>query len=152
MPSNPARVFTIQVESTFSFTGLIHAVFNCSNYTFHKNSTQGRSWETSRLLCRNSSKGDLVSIEEEEERNFVKNIIKSLTAISYITGLKKDDGKWKWLSNQTTVNSSQGKSPWAPGEPSGAYRKVNCATIYGKYWSYLGLFYGRPSPPKIQAL
>ncbi|XP_015760616.1 PREDICTED: uncharacterized protein LOC107339810 isoform X8 [Acropora digitifera] len=112
-------------------SGLIHAFFNCSNYTFHENATEGWSWETSRMLCQNSSEGDLVSIEEEEERIFVKNIIKNLTTIKYFIGLKKDDGKWKWLSNQTTVNSSQGTSPWAPGQPSATPdRKDNCATIY----------------------
>ena len=82
-----------------------------------------------------------MSIEEEEERNFVKDIVKKLPVIKYFIGLKKDNGKWKWLSNQTTVNSSQGKSPWAPGEPSWTpYRKDNCATIYGKYRRYLGRF------------
>ena len=84
-----------------------------------------------------------MSIEEEEERNFVKNIIKNLTAIKYFIGLKKDNGKLKWLSNQTTVNSSQGESPWAPGEPSGTStqdRKINCATIHGIYLNYLGRF------------
>ena len=130
----------LQIEFTFYVTGLIKAFFNCSYYTFHENSAEGRSWETSRFLCQNSSEGDLVSIEEEEERNFVKNIIKNLTAISYFIGLKKDNGKWKWLSNQTTVKSSQGTSPWAPGQPSW-YRKANCATIFGKYTrSYLGRF------------
>ena len=133
----------LQIEFTFYFTGLIHAFFSCSNYTFHENSTVGRSWETSRMLCQNSSEGNLVSIEEEEERNFIKNIIKNLTVIEYFIGLKKDDGKWKWLSNQTTVNSSQGQSPWAPGQPSGTFkpdRNYNCATIYGKYQTYLGRF------------
>ena len=141
MPNNPARF--LQIKLTFYATGLIHAFFNCSNYTFHENSKEGRSWETSRLLCQNSSEGDLVSIEEEEERNFVKNIIKKLTAIEYFIGLKKENGKWKWLSNQATVDSSQGKSPWAPGQPSGTsnpYRKTRCATIFGKYRSYLGRF------------
>ena len=90
------------------------------------------------MLCQNSSEGDLVSIEEEEERIFVKKIIKNLTTIKYFIGLKKDNGKWKWLSNQATVNSSQGKSLWAPGEPSGTLDRHNCATIYGKYRSYLG--------------
>ncbi|XP_067019317.1 uncharacterized protein [Acropora muricata] len=122
-------------------SGLIYASFNCSNYTFHGTSNAGRSWETSRSLCQKSSEGDLVSIEQEEERNFVKNIIKNLTTIKYFIGLKKDNGKWKWLSNQTTVNSSQGESPWAPREPSGTPdRKDNCATIYGIYLSALGLF------------
>ena len=129
----------MQIEFTFYFTGLIHALFNCSNYTFHENSTKGRSWERSRFLCQNSSEGDLVSIEKEEERNFVKNIIKNLATVKYFIGLKKDNGKWKWLSNETTVKSSDGTSPWAPGEPSW-YRRANCATIYGKYRSYLGRF------------
>ena len=81
-----------------------------------------------------------MSIEEEEERNFVKNIIKNLRAIHYFIGLKKENGKWKWLSNQTTVDSSRGKSPWAPGEPSQPNQKVYCATIYGKYRNNLGRF------------
>ena len=131
----------LQIEFTFYVTGLIQASFNCSNYTFHEDSAEGRSWERSRLLCQNSSEGDLVSIEEEEEWKFVKNIIKKLPVIKYFIGLKKENGKWKWLSNQTTVDSSQGTSPWAPGEPSGGWDlKMNCATIYGKYWSYFGRF------------
>ena len=84
-----------------------------------------------------------MSIEEEKERNFVKNIIKNLLATEYFIGLKKDNGKWKWLSNQTKVNSSLGQSPWAPGQPSGkakSDRKDNCVTIYGKYKTYLGRF------------
>ena len=124
----------------FYVTGLIHASFNCSNYTFHEDSTEAQSWETTRLLCQSSSEGDLVSIEEEEERNFVKNVIKKLPVIKYFIGLKKENGKWKWLSNQTTVDSSQGKSPWAEGQPSQPKQEVNCALIYGKYRSYLGRF------------
>ena len=84
-----------------------------------------------------------MSIEVEKERNFVKNIIKNLPTTEYFIGLKKENGKWKWLSNETTVNSSQGHSPWAEGQPSGTSksdRKDNCATIYGKYRSYLGRF------------
>ena len=87
----------LQMKFTFYVTGLIHAFLNCSNYTFHEYSIVGRSWETSRLLCQNSLEGDLVSIEEEEERSFVKIIIKNLTAIKYFIGLKKDNRNWKWL-------------------------------------------------------
>ena len=131
----------MQIEFSFYFTDLIFVFLNCSSYTFHENSTDARSWETCRLLCQSSSEGDLVSIEEEEERNFIKNIIKKLPVIKYFIGLKKENGKWKWLSNQTTVDSSRGKFPWAPGQPSGTPdRKDNCATIYGKYRSYLGRF------------
>ena len=141
----------LQIEFTFYVTGLIQAFFNCSNYTFHENSTEGRSWETSRLLCQKSSEGDLVSIEEEEERNFVKNIIKNST-ISYFIGLRKDNGKWKWLSNQTTVDSYYGKSPWAPGQPSGTSQKekANCATIYGIYRNYLGRFDDLPCSRRLR--
>ena len=124
----------------FYVTGLIHASFNCSNYTFHEDSTEAQSWETTRLLCQSSSEGDLVSIEEEEERNSVKNIIKKLPVIKYFIGLKKENGKWKWLSNETTVDSSQGKFPWAPGQPSQPRQEVYCATIYGKYRNNLGRF------------
>ena len=108
----------LQINYTFYVTGLIHASFNFSNYTFHEDPAEGRSWKRSRLSCQSSSEGDLVSIEEEEERNFVKNIIKKLPVIKYFIGLKKENGKWKWLSNQTTVDSPQGKSPWADGQPS----------------------------------
>ena len=84
-----------------------------------------------------------MSIEEEEERNFVKNVIEKLAPIKYFIGLKKENGKWKWLTNRTKVHESKGKSPWALGEPSGTSirgRKVNCATIYGNYMHDLGRF------------
>ncbi|XP_067019313.1 uncharacterized protein [Acropora muricata] len=125
-------------ENDVAKTDLLHhQKHRCINFHYLK----VFCWETSRSLCQKSSEGDLVSIEQEEERNFVKNIIKNLTTIKYFIGLKKDNGKWKWLSNQTTVNSSQGESPWAPREPSGTPdRKDNCATIYGIYLSALGLF------------
>ena len=45
------------------------------------------------------------------------------------------------MSNQAIVDSSQGQSPWAPGEPSGTPdRKDNCATIFGIYLNYFGRF------------
>ena len=125
----------MQIKLTFLVTGLIHASFNCSIYTSHANSGVGRNWETSRFLCQNSSEGNLVSIEEEEERNFVKNVTKKLPVIKYFIGLKKENGKWKWLSNQTTADSSQGKSQCAEGQPSQLSQEVCCATIYGKYIS-----------------
>ena len=131
----------LQIKFIFYVTGVFYAFFGCSNYTFHEPSIAGRSWETSRLLCQNSFQGDLVSIEEEKERNFVKNIIKNLTTIKYFIGLKKDNEKWKWLSNQTAVNLCHGKYPWAPGEPNGRPgQKHNCATIYGIYLGAFGRF------------
>ena len=81
-----------------------------------------------------------MSIEEDEEWNFVKKIIKNLTTIEYFIGLKKDNGKWKWLSNQTTVNSTRGIFPWAEGQPSQPEKEVYCATIYNKYMTHFGRF------------
>ena len=129
------------IRFTFCFAGLIHALFNCSKYTFHENSTKGRGWEESRWLCQNSSEGDLVSIEEENERIFVESIIKNLKALKYFIGLKKEQlsGKWKWLTNGKPVDASRGGHPWASGEPSGG-SDHKCATIYGNYVIYLGKF------------
>ena len=95
----------LQIEFAFSFTGLIHAFFNCSHYTFHENSTEVRGWERSRFLCQNSSEGDLVSIEEKEERNFVKNIIKNLTAINYFIGLRRTmENANGWAIKQQSIH------------------------------------------------
>ena len=82
-----------------------------------------------------------MSIEEEDERIFVESIIKNLTAAKYFIGLRKDQhsGKWKWLTNGIIVDASQGRHPWAPGQPSGGSDK-KCATIYANYRNYLGLF------------
>ena len=82
-----------------------------------------------------------MSIEEENEWIFVESIIKNLTAAKYFVGLKKEQhsGKWKWLAIGKSVDASQGSHPWAPGQPSGG-SDTKCATIYGNYRSYLGLF------------
>ena len=92
-------------------------------------------------MCQNSSEGDLVSIEQENERIFVESIIKNLEAVKYFIGLKKEQlsGKWKWLTNENPVDASQGRHPWAPGRPSDGSDK-KCAVIYGNYRTYFGRF------------
>ena len=81
-----------------------------------------------------------MSIEKEEERIYLTEIIKNLKPIKYYIGLKKDQGEWMWLSNGNSVHASEGKHPWIPGEPSGDSH-TNCATIYGNYQTHLdGLF------------
>ena len=86
-----------------------------------------------------------MSIEEENERIFVKNIIKNLTAIKYFIGLVRNQHTrkcaWKWLSSETLCDAFkwQGNYTWAPGEPS-ANDEAKCATIYGNYRQNLGLF------------
>ena len=80
-----------------------------------------------------------MSIEEENERNFVESIIKNLTAAKYFIGLKKEQlsGNWKWLTSGKPVDASRGSPPWAPGEPSGGSDE-KCTTIYGIYLDNLG--------------
>ena len=133
--------FDNSCKSTFYFTGLLHVTFDSSNYTFHENLSKGRDWEKSRWLCQNSSEGDLVSIEEENEQIFVKSIIKNLKAVKCFIGLKKEQlsGKWKCWTNGKPVDASQGSQAWALGEPSGGSNE-KCATIYGNYYSNLGKF------------
>ena len=81
-----------------------------------------------------------MSIEEEKERIFLKEIIKDLIPIKYFIGLQKDQGEWRWLSNRNSVPASIRKLPWSPGEPNGV-SGTNCATIYGSYKRHLeGLF------------
>ena len=100
----------------------------CSNYTFHTRSPH-LNWEKSRQFCK-TGLGDLVSIESEAEWTFLKNTILTLTmADEYFIGLKRDQqsGKWKWLSNKSTLQASL---PWATMEPQG---DGNCTVMYKDY-------------------
>ena len=101
----------------------------CSNYTFHGNSPP-LLWEQSRVLCKKTGLGDLVSIESKKEWTFLKNTILNLTmADEYFIGLRKDgrSGQWGWLSNK---NTSQTGLPCAKWEPSGDGTR---ATMYKDY-------------------
>ena len=140
----------LQIQLNFFFTGITRSRFNCSSYTFHENSTSSkdRNWEQSRELCQNSSEGDLVSIEEEEERIYLRKIIKNLKAIKYYIGLKKERGEWMWLSGNS-VHASKGKHPWSPGEPNGNSH-TNCATIYGNYKTHFDGFFDDLSCSKCE--
>ena len=81
-----------------------------------------------------------MSIEEENERIFLKEIIKNLKTVKYYIGLKKNQGEWRWLRNGNSVNVSKGQPPWSPHEPSGIPGQ-DCSTIYGNYFeTHLGLF------------
>ena len=73
-----------------------------------------------------------MSIEEEEERIFLRKIIKNLKAVKYYIGLRKFQSEWMWLSNGNLLHASKGKHPWSPGEPNG-HSRTNCATIFGNY-------------------
>lgn len=69
----------------------------------------------------------------------MKDEIQKRDVEKYYIGLKKDkeSGNWTWLSNGKSVNASQGKFPWASGEPKD---DGDCATMYKDYLKGYGLF------------
>ena len=73
----------------------------------------------------------------------MKNTLQRMKTIEYYIGLKKDSksGEWKWISDNSKVNASRGKFPWAKNEPSG---DGNCARIYKDYRKDYGLFSDLP--------
>lgn len=78
--------------------------------------------------CQTESGRTLVSIETQEERDFLK---KELTKNSpqpkgYFIALKKIVGKWRWISGNRTVDASY-ELPW------GAHKPVDdCVKMYFK--------------------
>lgn len=112
-------------------------VFGNSSYRFHAR-TAKLNWIRSRQLCKDAG-SDLVSIESEKEWSFLKNAIQRMNTTEYFIGLKKDisSNEWRWISDNSKVNATKGKFPWANGEPSG---NENCAVMYKDYRKYYGLF------------
>ena len=109
-----------------------------SSYTFHKTPSQERNWDESRQLCKDAG-SDLVSIENKKEWSFLKNTTQRMETAEYYIGLKKESnsGEWRWLSDNSKVNATRGKFPWAKGEPSG---DGNCVVMYKDYGKNYGLF------------
>ena len=141
------RLTIIFVNTIYDFIRLGRTsrtfVFGNSSYTFYKNSvTQKRDWTESRQRCRDTG-SDLVSIESKKEWKFLKNTIQRMETIEYYIGLKKDSksGDWKWISDNSKVNVTRGKFPWAKDQPSG---DGNCAVMFGRYWQNYGLFNDLP--------
>ena len=69
----------------------------------------------------------------------MKNTIQKMTTDEYYIGLKKDSKsvEWRWISDDSKVNATRGKFPWAKDEPSG---DGNCAVMYKDYRLDYGLF------------
>ena len=109
----------------------------CPNITFKGSwymiSVEGGSWHWSskRFACQ-SQEGDLVSIETEEEWNFINNEIQRLNTTNYENiwdiGLTKKAGNWTWVNGRPLTIYK-----WGQGEPSGEH---DIAAIYK--WSSNG--------------
>ena len=95
---------------------------------------QWRTSEESRLACKKTGSG-LVSIESLREWNFLNNTIQTMSTKQYFIGLRKESGEWRWISDNSTVNTTKGIFPWAKYEPSG---DGDCAVMYKDYNSDYG--------------
>ena len=117
----------------------------CSSYSFHK-APISYSWEVARESCRSTHYSDLVSMESNDEWEYLRNITKTKKGRWYI-GLKYSSPKWCWLSNTSAcVNktlSSTGKWRWLKHEPNhlgaehgvemffdGRYNNIGCSHSY----------------------
>ena len=120
----------------FSQGSTLH--YGCSRYTFYAASQRNSlDFKNSRRECEVNG-SDLVSIESNEEWNFLKDTIKQFpqSGTEYFIGLTKDkDGRWTWISNNSPVN----KSYWAPGEPKNN-TKEESAVMYKDFRKNYGLF------------
>ena len=86
----------------------------------------GWSWHRNRDICK-SQGGDLVSIETEEEWNFISDEIqrrnkKKSYKHRWSIGLTKKAGNWTWVSGRPLTIFK-----WGQGKPSGEY---NTALMY----------------------
>lgn len=63
-----------------------------------------------------------------------------MNTAEYFIGLKKDisSNEWRWISDNSTVNATEGKFPWANGEPNG--KNEDCVVMFKDYRNYYGLF------------
>ena len=80
---------------------------------------RGESWKVNRFVCK-SQGGDLISIETEEEWNFINNEIQRRNETNYgnkwSIGLIKKARNWTWVSGKPLTISKRGQ-----GEPSGEH-------------------------------
>ena len=109
----------------------------CSSYTFNVVSIPV-NWEKSKQLCNDTERGDLVSMESDEEWKYLTITILNLSkADEYFIGLKKraQPEEWRWLSNKSALNTSQKR--WGRGEPKG---DGNCVVMFRDYLKQHGKY------------
>ena len=114
--------FVYHPYDNYYFFHLYHFV-ECPKITFKNSwyiiSVSGWSWSLNRFICQGQG-GDLISIETEEEWNFIDNEIQRRNNTNYDNrwsiGLEKRAGNWTWVSGRPLTICK-----WGKGEPSGEY-------------------------------
>ncbi|XP_069031062.1 asialoglycoprotein receptor 1-like [Embiotoca jacksoni] len=107
-------------------------LFKSSCYVFldYKNSTDRKTWEEARELCKIRS-SDLVVVDNAEEKKYVSdNSYDRPENEGYWIGLKAEDGKWKWVDESDLANSSWIENPTdghcAISHQTQGWKSVNC--------------------------
>ncbi|XP_031558662.1 C-type lectin domain family 4 member E-like [Actinia tenebrosa] len=116
---------------TLSFSPTTKEIADCSCYSFH-HITKG--WEDSNKICQDNG-GNLVSMETEEEYQFINKTIQSLDVgyNEWYIGLRRiSTNYWRWISGHDMTIIDK----WLPGEPAGSGHCVKMIKHY-KGW---GLF------------
>ena len=101
----------------------LHHFVECPKIIFKNSwyiiSLYGGSWHGNRVICQ-SQGGDLISIETEEEWNFINNEIQRRNTANYDNrwsiGLKKRARNWTWMSGRPLTICK-----WGKGEPKGEH-------------------------------
>ena len=93
------------------------------------------NWEDARAVCL-GLEGDLVSIENSKEMEFIKNIYSKLRLFVLWIGLngrlKEDQFVW---SDGTPLNSSRSYSNWNDGEPNNRAGNEDCVELRDNGWN-----------------
>ena len=127
--------FVYHLYDSYYFCCHLYHFVECPNITFNNSwyiiSVYGWSWDWNRIICQ-SQGGDLISIETEEEWNFINNEIQRRNTKkgyndSWSIGLRKKAGNWTWVSGRPLTFCKWGK--WEPsGEQDAAFmckRSIN---------------------------
>ena len=119
---------------------------SCYEFIQRSRSVRPLTWEDARIYCR-ALDGDLVSIGDRSESEFINKQLRSLVSDVYWLGLKRtssgDNAKgWAW-SDGTLLNFSK----WAHDEPNNWQNNENCAEIFSNsgYWNDVNCMHPRLS-------
>ncbi|XP_071200543.1 L-selectin-like [Salvelinus alpinus] len=95
-------------------------------WTYHF-STETMNWTMAREWCRINNHTDMVVIQNQEENNYLRNILPDRPGSPYYwIGIKKINGNWTWVgTNGTWV----GNYSWAPNEPNNKLGE-ECVEMY----------------------
>ena len=107
--------------------------FKNSSYIFSKS---GGDWALNRFVCSRQG-GYLVSIETEEEWQFISNEIQkrvTWNTSAWHIGLQEIDKVWTWLSGER-LNISK----WRNFKPGGNYKKAEISKNGGLFMLFLGM-------------